>query len=205
MKKTFFKKPLFWILIVLALLATPTAIKVFELYVYSPQTEPAPEDFYVRSDDPPFTGMTPAPKEDVEVYKNNEGKTVVEAHKDGYKLVLDPNLHVYTREIEGGSVHVSNDDGCQAVISKAPFKTAKESHDYSINKIIEGGALELLSDSLEKIGSTDLNAYLETQETDGFGVEKGIIVEANGITYSISNAPHDCTLRDQILAGFSLE
>lgn len=69
--KPFYKKPLFWSFIVLALLGIPATIKIFEQYLYPHQiepvlenlyvkeegsltellTEPAPEDFYIREDD----------------------------------------------------------------------------------------------------------------------------------------------------------
>ena len=50
--KPFYKKPLLWILIVIALLATPLAIKIFELNIHSPQAEPAPkEDVEVTNED----------------------------------------------------------------------------------------------------------------------------------------------------------
>lgn len=53
LSKHIYTKPLFWIFIILALAVTPTAIKVFKLYVYSPQTEPSPEDFYVKDEELP--------------------------------------------------------------------------------------------------------------------------------------------------------
>ena len=119
MKKQFYKKPSFWIIFILILFITPSILKIFQLYIYNYSPEPKPEDFYVRMDDPLFTGLEPTSKEDVEISRTDDGQIFVDAKKDGYTLTLNPELDVYTREIEEGLVYISNKDGCNISVAKS--------------------------------------------------------------------------------------
>lgn len=206
MKKNFFKKPLFWILIVLVLLATPTAIKVFELYVYSPQTEPTPEDFYIRDENPPFQGFQPAPKEDVEIFTNNKGQTVVEAHKDGYSLILDSPLKVSTWELETGVVKVYDENYCEVSIGRIPEKNVddfeKRQRDYFNSDDYD---FELIRYDITKINDSKINAYMETYENDVFGVNYSVLIQGDDEVFSIVQTGGDypkCSLMTDVLRGF---
>ena len=123
--KPFYKKPQFWLLVILlALMATPSAIKIFELYIYSPQQEPVPEDFYIREEESPWNPQ-PLPKEEVDIFRNDGGQTEVVASNDGYTLTLDPSLDVSTWELEAGIVKVFKND-CFVSIAKSSSKTIEE-------------------------------------------------------------------------------
>jgi len=205
MNKIFYKKPLFWILIVIAFLATPSAIKIFELYIYSPQVEPAPEDFYIREEDPPFTGFEPAPKEDVEVSISNDKTQVVTVYKDKYQLVLPSSLEISTWDMEEGVVKIFEGE-CQVSIAATESKTIKEAIRRSKEYHENYSGLTLIRYETDKIANSKLEAYLEVYENDVFGTGYGIFVQGKDGVISLSqNDPYpDCDLMMKVLAGFAL-
>ncbi len=215
--KSFYKKPIFWIpIILLALLATPTAIKVFDLYIYHPKTEPNPDDFYIREEDPPFTGFESLPKEDVEIKYSEDGKKVyVYNYKDGYKLELPSKLTIQTRTIEPSRLLIynklSNDKLCRyTIVLLNNTKNLSIPKWYKNDKKTEEEiqTLDIVNYSIEKIISKKFTAYYKILESMQFGIEKSILIKGiNGI-YSISTSGggEECQpLIKTIFNSFSLE
>jgi len=205
MQKRSRKYFILWIIIILALLAAPSAVKIFQLYIYDPSPEPKPEDFYVRMDDPLFTGLAPAPKEEVEISKTDDGKIFVDAKKDGYTLTLPPELDVYTREIEKGLVYISNKDGCNVSVAKSPdedvmteFKKYKQEYESDPMSEVVKYEIEPLEDETRK-------AYIITYEHEAFGVQHSIEIQGNNKVISLGqNGPYpECTLLMDVFKGFN--
>ena len=198
--KPFYKKPQFWLLVILlALMATPSAIKIFELYIYSPQQEPVPEDFYIREEESPWNPQ-PLPKEEVDIFRNDGGQTEVVASNDGYTLTLDPSLDVSTWELEAGIVKVFKND-CFVSIAKSSSKTIEEEINKTKEYLENESGTTLVSYETEKIDDTELEAYLETYENIEFGVGYGIFIQGKDFVIEISqNDPYpECNLMMEIL------
>lgn len=202
------KKPLIWIiggvLLISGIIIIPP---LFDVYVYHPKPEIKEEDYFILSDDPPTT-LKPMPKEDLEV-TIQKGKQIVDAKKDGYQLVLDPEFRVVTREIEAGRVMIYKGD-CRAVVYRKD-KTEKLSvpewfeRDKAFQELDFGS--ELKDYHLERIPDKNLTAYYSFMDTEVFGLEKMILIEGKNGIFSISqsNQNNDCFPIEEIYKGFQLK
>jgi len=206
MQKRSQKRFIIGIIIILALLAAPSAVKIFQLYIYDLSPEPKPEDFYVRMDDPLFTGLAPAPKEDVEISKTDDGKIFVDAKKDGYTLTLNPELDVYTREIEKGLVYISNKDGCNVAVAKTPGENVMTAFKKDKQEYESDPMSEVVRYEIKPLEYNTKEVYIITYEHEAFGVQHSIWIQGNDGIYSISQSgiPYpECNLLMDVLDGFN--
>ena len=204
MKKQFYKKPLFWIITILVLLVTPSAIKIFQLYVYDYSPEPKVEDFYLRRD-VLFTGLEPAPKEEVEISKTSDGKIFVDAKKDGYTLTLEPQLDVYTRELERGLVYISDKDGCRVSVAKSVGENIMEQFEKDKKEYESDPWSEVVRYEIEPLQNDSQEAYITIYEHEGFGVQHSIYIQGNNESFSISQVGRypECKLMMETFEGFN--
>jgi hypothetical protein len=206
MQKKLQKRFIVGIIIFLALLAFPSAIKIFQLYIYSPSPEPKPEDFYVRMDDPLFTGVAPAPKEDVEISKTSDGKIFVDAKKDGYTLTLNPDLDVYTSELEKGLVNIDDKTGCNVAVAKSPNENIMTEFNKEKKEYESDPYSEVVRYDIEPLKNTDKEAYMTTEEHEVFGIQNAVWVQGNDGFYSVTQsgmAYPQCKLLMEVLDGFN--
>ncbi|MBU0577036.1 hypothetical protein KKF73_00525 [Patescibacteria group bacterium] len=214
MKKPLYKKPLFWVIIVVLLLAIPSLVQIFNIYIYSPT--PKSEDFYVREDKLPWDPQA-LPTKDVEKQYSEDGTRVYLFHyKDGYKLDLPSELGVSTWELQPEQVTISekfNDEtDCFAFTYRLDNeKTAQESFE-NFEKEFETEeykiAYTLVRHELEKIEDPDINkeAYIEHYEEEMFGYQPNILIQGDGALYGISQDGArypECDLMMRVLKGFS--
>lgn len=202
------KKPLTWIIAGLLLISGIIILfPLFDVYIYHPKPEIKGEDFFILPDDPPIR-LKPMPKEDLEV-TIQKGKQIVDAKKDGYQLVLDPEFRVETREIEDGRVMIYKGD-CRAVVYKKD-RTEKLGIPewYERDKAFQEADFgsELKDYHLEKIEDENLTAYYSFMETEVFGREKMILIEGKNGIFSISqsNQMKDCFPIEEIYKGFQFK
>lgn len=206
MKKRLQKRFIIGVIIILALLVAPSAVKIFQLYVYDPSPEPRPEDFYVRMDDPLFTGLAPAPVEDVEISKTDGGKLFVDAKKDGYTLTLPPELDVYTREMEEGLVYISNKDGCNVIVVKSVGENVMEQFEKQKKEYESDTWSEVIRYEIEPLEDESMEVYIETYEHEAFGVQHSIYIQGNNEAFFIgqSGMPYpECSLLTDVFDGFN--
>jgi hypothetical protein len=188
MLKSLFQKPLFWIL-------TVGIIAVIIGVIFLP-FQPNESQFVLK----------PMPKEDLEVRMEN-GKQIVDAKKDGYELLLDPELIVFTREIESGRVMIYKGDNCEVDVSKfenTENMTVQEWFQEDKAGEVFAETLLIKDYHIEKITNTPLDAYYRVMESEEFGVEKSILIQGKDGIYSISesNADKKCLPIEEILKDF---
>ena len=211
MKKPLIKKILIGLGILILLLLTPSFTQIFKLYIYNPYTEPAPEDFYVRSEEPPFAGLEPLPKEDVENYYTGDGKTIVDSHRDGYKIILDRGLKPQTRAIESDRMLIYKGDDCRYSIYRlndTENMTIKEWYERDKKGEEFSGTLTILSYTIEKIDHEDINAYFADLNTTDFGNQRFIIFKnKEGVIFTISQTGEggECSLYEDVFLNLTLK
>lgn len=206
MKNMFYKKWWFWVVIILIILALPSAFKAIQLYVYDPSPEPRPEDFYVRRDEL-FTGLTPAPKEEVEISKTADGKIFVDAKKDGYTLTLDPELGVYTRELEKGLVYISDKNGCRVSVTKAKGENVMDQFEENKKEYESDPWSEVELYEINKLDYQPQEAYLITYKHKVFEVQNKIHIQGNDgfISLGQNMSYSKCDLLMKVLEGFNFK
>lgn len=208
MKKPFYKKPLFWIILILILFITPSVLKIFQLYVYDYSPEPKPEDFYVRMDNPLFTGIEPALREEVEISKTHDGKIFVDEKKDGYTLVLDPELDVYTRELERGLVYISNKDGCNVVVAKSLDENVMVEFEKDKKEYVSDPWAEVERFKIEQLENNSMEVYIIFYKHKAFDIQHSIWIQGDDGIYSISQSGisyPDCKLFMEVFDGFNFK
>lgn len=191
MLKLILNKPLFWILTSTIALAIIIAVFRFS----SPNEQP-------------FV-LEPMSKEDLEV-TIQDGKQIVDAKKDGYQLILDPDLKVVTREIESGRVMLFKGDHCEVDVSKiedSEGKTVQQlfEEDKATEEFV--GTLVINDYYIEKVTAANLEAYYIILDTEQFGVEKSIWIKGKKGIYSISESNEDkeCLRLEEVLHAFSFK
>ena len=214
MKKSLIKKLLIGLGILIFLLLTPSFIQIFKLYIYNPYTEPAPEDFYIRSEQPPFQGFNPLPEEEVDISYSGDGKrTYITHHKDGYKLNLPSDLTVSTWDMDKEVVKIFEEyeDGTACIASTYKLddeKTVQESFQNSLKYDEEDAYMyTVLRRELEKIEDPSINkeAYIEHYEELAWGYQPHILIQGDGVVFGISQNGErypECDLMMRVLKGF---
>ncbi|MDF2378739.1 MAG: hypothetical protein P1V18_00755 [Candidatus Gracilibacteria bacterium] len=155
------------------------------------EPEIAEEEYLVLGDEPPFR-MKSLPEDQVEVTADQQsGKQVVEVKEEGYKLELDPELRVVTREVEKGRILIYKDD-CRVVVNRkddTEGMTIVEWEKIEKEYETESFGADLKKFQVEKINEFEsFTAYTFQMETVQFGLEKSILFELNNYIYSISSA-----------------
>lgn len=197
-------------LIVLALLILmavfPSLYQVYRLYLSTPEIPEIAEEDYVRlGNEAPFR-MQPLPEDQVEVTVDPEkGKQVVDVKSDGYKLEIDPELQVVTREIEPGRILIYKGTDCRAVVGKKLETKGKSVQDwFQEEKVIQ--ELTFTRDLITfELKEYDLNksAYEVISETTTFGYNRYIVFQYGEYLYSVSKAEPEnkCLTVDEIFKG----
>lgn len=209
----FLKSKIFWgvFIILFLIVAYPTTRSIIDIYVYHPKPDIKEEDYFILPDDPPIR-LKPMPKEDLEVTLR-EGKQIVDAKKDGYQLILDPDFEIVTREIETGRVMIYKDK-CRATIIKMdqteniniPQWFEKDKENLAWQNSIGVNLLTIKDYYIKKIDHPKLDAYYSFLDSEEFGLEKEILIQGKNGIFSISqsNKQKDCFSLDEVFKGFQL-
>jgi hypothetical protein len=201
--------------ILLLLLATPSLIQIFRLYVYQPPANPAPEEFVEIPEGGPFV-MKSQPKEEVEIGYTADGRTLVRHWKDGFQLVLPAALSASASELEPNYVRIhdgentyENDYACFAYVGlEDGFETVEEAFDERKERLNNQFGTVVLRHELEKIEDYKRHpAYIEHYEEQQWGYQPGIVIQGSGVVYYIAQDGiryPECDLMRRVLDGFYL-
>lgn len=173
------KRTLIIISLLILLLALPSLYQVYHIYLSSPsEPEIAEEDYTLLGNEAPFR-MQPLPEDQVEVTVDQEtAKQVVEVKTDGFKLLLDPELQVVTREVEPGRILIYKGD-CRITVSRKEFKPKFSSVEEYIEAQVDREWDEVKRNEVKKIElESHQEAYEWYSQTGGFPLFYGIILPA---------------------------